>query len=136
MQVSPLTPTNKKDFIRNLVGNPMLVVALLDYVDIGNGVYGPRDVSAGYARTLPNVAAYNGFVVPNFFVSDAQGNATPRYPQSINGYGTTNTNSNVLEPQALVGSNLPFLNTSLQPCYTVELTCASPDTTQFGQNIV
>jgi hypothetical protein len=136
MQVSPLTPTNKKDFITNLVGNPMLVVALLDYVDIGNGVYGPRDVSAGYARTLPNVAAYNGFVVPNFFVSDAQGNATPRYPQAINGYGTTNTNSNVLEPQALVGSNLPFLNTSLQPCYTVELTCASPDTTQFGQNIV
>jgi hypothetical protein len=28
------------------------------------------------------------------------------------------------------------LNTSLQPTYTVELTCASPDTSQFGQNIV
>jgi hypothetical protein len=136
MQVSPLTPTSKISFIKNLVGTPLLVVELLDYVDIGNGVYGPRDVSAGYARTLPNVAAYNGFVVPNFFVSDAQGNAVPRYPQSINGYGLTSTNSNVLEPQALVGSNLPFLNTSLQPCYTVELTCASPDTTQFGQNIV
>jgi len=136
MQVSPLTSTSKINFIKNLVGTPLLVVALLDYVDIGNGVFGPRDVSAGYARTLPNVATYNGFVVPNFFVSDAQGNATPRYPQAINGYGTTGTNSNVLEPQSMVGSNLPFINTSLQPCYTVELTCATPDTSQFGQNIV
>jgi hypothetical protein len=136
MEVSPLTPTTKKKFIQNLVQTPMVVLALLDYVDIGNGVFGPRDVSKGYARTLPNVSSYNGFVIPNFFVSDAQGNASPEYPEAINGYGTTNTNSNVLEPQALVGSNLPFLNTSLQPTYTVELTCASPDTSQFGQNIV
>lgn len=136
MEVSPLTPTAKKDFIRNLVGNPLLVVALLDYVDIGNGVFGPRDVSAGYARTLPSASAYNGFVVPNFFVSDADGNAKPKYPQAINGYGTTNTNSNVLEPQSMVASNLPFINTSLQPCYTIELTCASPDTSQFGENIL
>jgi len=136
MEVSPLTPTTKKTFIKNLIGTPLIVLALLDYVDTGNGVFGPRDVSAGYARTLPSAASYNGFVVPNFFISDAQGNASPKYPQSINGYGTTNTNSNVLEPQTLVASNLPFLNTSLQPCYTVELTCASPDTSQFGQNIV
>jgi hypothetical protein len=36
----------------------------------------------------------------------------------------------------LVGSNLPFLNTSLQPVYTLELECLLPDTGAIGGNIV
>jgi hypothetical protein len=131
MEVSPLTPSTKRDFIRSATGTPFVVLSLLDYVDIGGGVMGPRSTKPQFARNLPYAGGYNGFTIPNFFVTDAGGNATPTYPGAIN-----SGNSNVLEPLSLVGSNMPFLNTSLQPIYTLELTCAAPDTTHFGQNIV
>lgn len=132
MEESLLTPKTKKAFIQNLMNTPFLVMSLLDYVNIGNGVMGPRSTNSNFTRNLPYVGGFNGFIIPNFLVTDADGNATPLYPDSIN-----QGNSNVLEPLNIVGSNLPFLNTSLQPIYTLELTCASPDTSVFQeQNIV
>jgi hypothetical protein len=132
MEVSPLTPSSKVNFIKNMTGTPFLVVGLLDYVPAGiGGEYVPRTDAT--ARTLPYVSSYNGFLVPNFFTQDAGGNAAPTYPEAIDGAAN---GSNVLEPTSLVGSNLPFLNTSLQPIYTIELTCALADTMQFGRNIV
>jgi hypothetical protein len=77
------------------------------------------------------VASYNGFIIPNFVTIDALGNATPAYPSSIDA-----VTSNVLEPNVYVGSNLPFLNTSLQPVYTLELETQEPDTGAIGGKIV
>ena len=132
MEVSPLTPSNKINFIKNMTGRPYDVVGLLDYVPAGvGGEYVPRTEAT--ARTLPHVSSYNGFLVANFFTQDAGGNAVPTYPEAIDGAAN---GSNVLEPANLVGSNLPFLNISLQPIYTIELTCALANTEQFGRNIV
>jgi hypothetical protein len=44
--------------------------------------------------------------------------------------------NNVLEMDVLVGSNLAFLNTSLQPVYTLELETQEPDTSSIGGKIV
>jgi hypothetical protein len=41
-----------------------------------------------------------------------------------------------LEPNVLVGSNMPFLNTSLQPVYTLEIEMIEPDTSKIGGKIV
>jgi hypothetical protein len=101
----------------------------LDYVKDVNGIYVPRNGSS--ARTSPYVASYNGFIIPNFVSIDQDGFANARFPQSIDA-GT----SNVLEPNVLVGSNIPFLNTSLQPVYTLELETIEPDTSQIGGKIV
>ena len=133
MEVSPLTPSNKLKFIKRMIGTPFLVVGLLDYVPGGvGGAYVPRTTTT--QRTLPYVNSYNGFLIPNFYTEDQGGNATPTYPDAIDGAAN---GSNVLQPVSLVGSNLPFLNTSLQPIYTLELTCATPDTGAFGhRNIV
>ena len=132
IELSPLTPSNKIDFVKKMVGSSFLVVGLLDYVPVGiGGAYVPR--TSNTQRTLPYVNSYNGFLIPNFYTEDEMGNATPLYPASIDGAAN---GSNVLQPTKLVGSNLPFLNTSLQPIYTLELTCASPDTAGFGRNIV
>jgi hypothetical protein len=62
---------------------------------------------------------------------DQDGFAAPTYPGSIDG-GT----SNVLEPTVLAGSNMPFLNTTLQPVYTLELETIEPDTSKIGGKIV
>jgi hypothetical protein len=43
---------------------------------------------------------------------------------------------NILEPTVLVGSNIPFLNASLQPVYTLELETVEPDTSKIGGKIV
>jgi len=42
----------------------------------------------------------------------------------------------VLEPTILAGSNIPFLNTTLQPVYTLELETIEPDTSKIGGKIV
>jgi len=124
---SALLPETKKGFVQNLVDYQFLVVGLLDYVPDSNGIYGPRTSP----RTQAYVAGYNGFLVPNFYIEDSGGNATPQFPKAVEA-----GNSNVLNPSAIVGSNLPFLNTSLQPIYTLELTCARPDASDFGRNFV
>jgi hypothetical protein len=107
------------------------VLQLLDYIPDENGVYQPRADVPGAARTTPYVDSYNGFLIPNFVTIDALGNAKAAFPLAID--ATTN---NVLEPNLYVGSNLPFLNTSLQPVYTLELETQEPDTGSIGGKIV
>jgi hypothetical protein len=122
--------SQRKDFVQSLLGATFPVLQLLDYVP-QDGIYVPRADVSGAERTTPYVASYNGFIIPNFVSVDTAGNVTPLYPGSIDaGTGT------VLEPNTLVGSNLPFLNTSLQPVYTLELDTIEPDTGSIGGKIV
>ena len=122
-------PTDKAAFVSALSNATFPVLQLLDYTKDVNGIYVPRDASS--ARTSPYVASYNGFIIPNFVTIDQDGYATPTYPGSID----TGT-SNVLEPTVLAGSNMPFLNTSLQPVYTLEFEMVEPDTSKIGGKIV
>lgn len=127
----------KADFIRGLSNATFPVLQLLDYVLGSNNFYIPRDATT--ARTSPYVSSYNGFIIPNFVTIGADGTATPSLPNSID----AGTNA-VLEPNTLLSylpatsatSNLPFLNTSLQPVYTMELETAEPDTSAIGGKIV
>jgi hypothetical protein len=124
-------PNDKKSFVTALQNATFPVLQLLDYVPNENGVYVPRSDVTGAARTKPYVASYNGFLIPNFVTIDQTGTASAAYPAAID--ATTNT---VLEPNVYIGSNLPFLNTSLQPVYTLELETQEPDTGSIGGKIV
>ena len=123
------TRPDKTSFVSSLSNATFPVLQLLDYVKDVNGIYVPRTASS--ARTSPYVSSYNGFIIPNFVNIDQDGFASARFPASIDS-GT----SNVLEPNVLVGSNIPFLNTSLQPVYTLELETIEPDTSKIGGKIV
>jgi hypothetical protein len=129
LAAAAVTRPDKTSFVSSLSNATFPVLQLLDYVKDVNGIYVPRNGSS--ARTSPYVASYNGFIIPNFVSIDQDGFANARFPQSIDA-GT----SNVLEPNVLVGSNIPFLNTSLQPVYTLELETIEPDTSQIGGKIV
>ena len=124
-------PADKKSFLTSLSNATFPVLQLLDYVPDENGIYVPRADVSGAARTNPYVASYNGFIIPNFVTINQLGDASAAYPGSIDGI-----TSNVLEPNLYVGSNLPFLNTSLQPVYTLELETQEPDTGAIGGKIV
>jgi hypothetical protein len=120
---------DKKRFVEQLLTGTFPVLTLLDYVENPNtGVYGPRDPAS---RVAPYVASYNGFVIPNFFTVGDEGSVAPTYPNSIDGGTFT-----ILEPNSLVGSNLEFMNASLQPVYTLELEIQRPDTGSIGGKIV
>jgi hypothetical protein len=126
----------KAQFITNLSNATFPVLELLDYVLGSNNFYVPRDASR--ARTTPYVSSYNGFIIPNFVTIGSDGGASPALPNSID----PGTNA-VLEPNVLLSyiptltiTNLPFLNTSLQPVYTMELETAEPDTSGIGGQIV
>jgi hypothetical protein len=120
--------SDKRKFIEQLLVGTFPVLALLDYVENPDtGVFVPRSTP----RTLPYVASYNGFVIPNFFTVGAEGSVTPTYPRSIDSGTYT-----ILEPNSLVGSNLEFMNASLQPVYTLELEIRQPDTAAIGGKIV
>ena len=119
----------KTSFVRSLSNATFPVLQLLDYVKDVNGIYRPRDATT--ARTTPYVASYNGFIIPNFVTVDANGNAAPSFPNSID-----QGSSNILEPNVLAGSNMPFLNTTLQPVYTLEFEMVEPDTSKIGGKIV
>lgn len=119
----------KRAFITNLAGATFPVLQLLDYVQDSNGIYVPRDASS--ARTKPYVSSYNGFMIPNFVTIGPDGTASPALPNSID--AGTNT---VLEPNVLVSSNMPFLNVTLQPVYTLEVESQLPDTGAIGGTIV
>jgi hypothetical protein len=119
----------KRTFITSLVGATFPVLQLLDYIQDSNGIYVPRDASS--ARTLPYVDSYNGFIIPNLVTIGPDGTASAALPNSIDP-GT----STVLEPNTLVNSNLPFLNVTLQPVYTLEVESQLPDTTTIGGTIV
>jgi hypothetical protein len=122
-------PPDKASFVSALTNVTFPVLELLDYVKDVNGIYVPRDAAS--ARTKPYVSSYNGFIIPNFVTIDQDGFALPTYPNSID-----SGSSNVLEPTVLDGSNMPFLNTSLQPVYTLELETIEPDTSKIGGKIV
>ena len=134
--LSALDP-QKTTFITSLSNTTFPVLQLLDYVLGSNNFYIPRDASN--QRTSPYVDSYNGFIIPNFVTIGPDGGATPTLPNSID----PGTNV-VLEPNVLLSylpasanaSNLPFLNTSLQPVYTLELETAEPDTSGIGGQIV
>jgi hypothetical protein len=119
----------KASVVTSLSKTTFPVLQLLDYVKDVNGIYVPRDASS--ARTGPYVASYNGFMIPNFVTIQPDGSAVATYPNSID-----NGTSNVLEPNVLIGSNIPFLNASLQPVYTLELDTLEPDTSKIGGKIV
>ncbi len=119
----------KRAFITNLAGVSFPVLQLLDYVQDSDGIYGPRDGTN--ARTRPYVSSYNGFMIPNFVSIGSDGTASAALPGSID--PGTNT---VLEPDVLVGSNMPFLNVTLQPVYTLEVESQLPDTGTIGGTIV
>jgi hypothetical protein len=119
----------KAEFIMSLSNATFPILQLLDYVKDVNGIYQPRNASS--ARTTPYVASYNGFIIPNFIRVDQDGFAFPLYPKSVDP-----DTFNVLEPTVLAGSNLPFLNTSLQPVYTLEFEMVEPDTSKIGGKIV
>ena len=121
----------KRNFVTALLNTTFPVLQLLDYVPDENGIYVPRTDVSNSDRTTPYVSSYNGFIIPNFITVQADGSVLPTYPGSID-----STTSNVLELQTLVGSNMPFLNTSLQPVYTLELDTLEPDTGSIGGKIV
>lgn len=120
---------DKTSFVKALSNATFPVLQLLDYVKDVNGIYVPRDASS--ARTTPYISSYNGFIIPNFVTIDQDGSARAQFPNSMD----TGT-SNVLEPTVLAGSNMPFLNTSLQPVYTLEFEMVEPDTSKIGGKIV
>ena len=123
-------PSQKRDFVIALAGTTCPVLQLLDYVlNPESGEYVPRDASS--ARTTPYVASYNGFIIPNFITVGVNGNAAPTYPAAID----TGTRR-VIETDLYIGSNLPFLNTTLQPVYTLEIESVLPDTSGIGGTIV
>ena len=123
-------PAQKRDFVLALGSTTFPVLQLLDYVlDATTGEYVPRDASS--ARTGPYVASYNGFILPNFITVRDSGNADPTYPAAIDP-GTRR----VLETDLYINSNLPFLNTTLQPVYTLEIESVLPDTSGIGGTIV
>jgi hypothetical protein len=121
---------DKSKFITALGTGTFAVLQLLDYVPDSNGVYNPRPTSN--ARTLPYISSYNGFIIANFFnQTGSEGNVVPTYPRSIDA-----VTYNILEPNTLVGSNLEFMNASLQPVYTLELDIKQADTGTLGGKIV
>lgn len=120
---------DKKRFVTALLTGTFPVLQLLDYVQNADGIYVDRATLA--PRTAPYVSSFNGFLIPNFFSVGAEGNTTPAYPGSIDPGTYT-----ILEPSALVGSNLEFMNASIQPVYTLELDIMQPDTGTIGGKIV
>jgi len=130
---------DKKAFIVALENTTFPVLELLDYVDnpLVPGEFIPRDAST--ARTTPYIASYNGFIIPNFVSIESDGDAVPTYPNSIEP-----DTGEVIVPASLLSylttdpskNNLPFLNTSLQPVYTLELETLEPDTSAIGGKIV
>jgi hypothetical protein len=121
---------DKKQFVEALLTGTFPVLQLLDYVADSDGIYQPRS-SSNQPRTTPYISSYNGFMIPNFFVAGNNGNVSPEYPGSIDSGTYT-----ILEPNSLVGSNLEFMNASLQPVYTLELDILQPDTGSIGGKIV
>ena len=129
------TNASKIAFITAMIGVSFPVLQLLDYVTNSNGQFVPRTTAT--ARTTSYDTSYNGFLIPNFLTSSATGDVTPKYPGAVD-----QGNSNILYFPVQYNlnpfqsaSNLPFLNTALQPTYTLELTCLQPDTGRLGGKI-
>lgn len=132
---SPILPyldPQKTDFIKALSNATFPVLRLLDYVT-SNGMYVPRTDVSGAARTTPYISSYNGFIIPNFVKLTIAGDGSVEavYPNAVD-----SDTLNVIDSTTLIGSNIPILNTSLQPVYTLELDTLEPDTGSIGGTIV
>lgn len=130
--------SDKIAFTNALISNSFPVLYLLDYVkDASTAQYVPRTDSNNTQRTTSYTASFNGFIIPNFLNTSIDGSVTPNYSNAWDSNTFTiysfPIEFNVNPSQ--VSSNLPFLNTSLQPTYTLELTCLEPDTGQLGGKI-
>jgi hypothetical protein len=129
------TNSDKVSFINSLAGVSFPVLQLLDYVTNSNGQFVPRTTAT--ARTKSYDTSYNGFLIPNFLTSSATGDVTPTYPNAPDAgnsnilYFPIQYNLNPIQ----TATSLPFLNTALQPTYTLELTCLQPDTGRLGGKI-
>jgi hypothetical protein len=128
--------SDKVSVAKALSSNSFPVLQLLDYViDPSTGTFVPRTTTT--QRTTSYNTSYNGFLIPNFLTSSPTGDVSVTYPNSIDP-----NNFNVFtfpiqynaNPVQFVG-NLPFLNISLQPTYTLELTCLEPNTATLGGHI-
>jgi hypothetical protein len=136
---SPISTNPDKTAILLRIGTISFpVLELLDYVtDPDTGLFTPREIVSKEARNASYNTSYNGFSIPNFLNTDQNGYVTPTYPNAPdqNNYDIVTFpvlyNLNPL----LTANNLPFLNISLQPTYTLELVCLEPDTGQLGGKI-
>lgn len=136
---SPLYSTNsdKVAFAKALSSNSYPVLQLLDYVRNNQGQYVARTAANGTLRTASYAASFNGFMIPNFLYTKSDGSVTPSYPSapdptiySVFSFPVTYS----FNPTSTAAS-LPIMNASLQPTYTLELTCMEPDTSALGGHI-
>lgn len=126
----------KVSVANGLIASSFPVLQLLDYVlDPSTGTFIAR--AGSNVRTTSYSTSYNGFLIPNFLTSNATGDVVPTYPAAAD-----TGNSNVFTFPVQYNTNpvqsvayLPFLNISLQPTYTLELTCLEPDTGPLGGHI-
>ena len=129
---------DKKNLLLALGKTSFPVVQLLDYVTNADGLFVARDlITPPQPRTESYNASFNGFLIPNFLNTDQYGSVTPTYPNAPDKGNYDIVQLPVLynvNPSLSV-NNLPFLNTSLQPTYTLELVCLEPDTSQLGGKI-
>ena len=130
--------SDKKMILLELGKTSFPVIQLLDYITDADGLFVARDsVSPQQPRTQSYNASFNGFLIPNFLDTDQYGSVTPTYPNAAD-----KGNYDIIQLPVLYNLNpsltvasLPFLNTSLQPTYTLELVCLEPDTSQLGGKI-
>lgn len=125
--------SGKVSFVNALSNASFPVLQLLDCVyDSTTGNWVPR--TSATPRTASYDTSYNAFLIPNFLISSGTGDVSPLYPTAVDPGNfqilsfPIQYNTNPIQTV----SNLPFLNTSLQPTYTLELTCLEPDTGALG----
>jgi hypothetical protein len=138
---SPLYSGNvdKVSFANALATSSFPVLQLLDYVKDNTGQYVAR-ISNSTTNTLRQssyVASFNGFMIPNFLTTSLDGSVTQTYSNAPDAviYSIFSFPIQYNFNPAQFSSNLPFMNTSLQPTYTLELTCLEPDTASLGGHI-
>lgn len=130
--------TDKTNLILQLAKISFPVIQLLDYVtDPNTGLFTPRSLVSSQARTSSYNTSYNGFLIPNFLTTDQNGYVTQTYPNAPDAGNYDICTFPILYNinPLITANNLPFLNISLQPTYTLELVCLEPDTGQLGGKI-
>lgn len=135
---SPLYSGNsdKVSFANALSSNSFPVLELLDYVKNPQGQYVARSAGDGTLRTTSYNASYNGFMIQNFLTTSPDGSVSPTFSNAPDAIGSIFSFpiQFSFNPNQFSG-NLPFMNSSLQPTYTLELTCLEPDTGSLGGHI-
>lgn len=128
---------NKVSFANALSSNSYPILQLLDYVKDSTGQYVARSAGNNTLRTTSYAQSFNGFMIPNFLATSADGSVTQVYPNAPdpNIYSIFQFPVQYSFNPAQYASNLPFMNASLQPTYTLELTCLEPDTGTLGGQI-